>query len=327
MNPKKILPIAGAFLGILLLILDGRTALLGAQVGITLCLKTIVPALFPFFVLSILLTNALADVNLPLLSFLCGLLRIPQGCESVLITGFLGGYPTGAQSVSQLYKNNNLSKQGAERLLAFCNNAGPSFLFGIVGQQFEQRQMVWLLWMIHICGAVFAAALIPLPYHRTSHMPNQPSCSIQKAVQEAIRVNGSVCAWIVLFRILITFLERWILWLFPIPVRVALSGLLELSNGCIALSQIGDVKLRFLICSALLGAGGLCVTMQTSSVVEGLTMKYYLFGKLIQVGFSLVSGLALIYGVWVPLAILMGGLAVSIAKKQNFSSIRSFNGV
>ena len=79
MNPKKILPIAGAFLGILLLILDGRTALLGAQAGIALCLKTIVPALFPFFVLSILLTNALTDINLPLLSFLCGLLRIPKG--------------------------------------------------------------------------------------------------------------------------------------------------------------------------------------------------------------------------------------------------------
>ena len=325
MNPKKILPIAGAFLGILLLILDGRTALLGAQVGIMLCLKTIVPALFPFFVLSILLTNALADGNLPLLSFLCRLLRIPKGCESVLITGFLGGYPAGAQSISQLYKNDNLSKQGAERLLAFCNNAGPSFLFGIIGQQFAQ--MVWLLWLIHICGAVFAAAIIPLPYQRINQMPKQPSCSIQKAVQEAIRVTSSVCAWIVLFRILITFLERWILWLFPIPVRVALSGLLELSNGCIALSQIGDVKLRFLICSALLGAGGLCVTMQTSSVVEGLTMKYYLFGKLIQVGFGLVSGLALIYGVWVPLAILMGGLAVCIVKKQNFSSIRSMNGV
>ena len=327
MNPKRILPIAGAFLGILILILDGRTALLGAQVGIELCLKTIVPALFPFFVLSILLTNMLADVKLPMLSYLCKLLRIPQGCESILITGFLGGYPAGAQSVSQLYKNNDLSKQTAERLLAFCNNAGPSFLFGIIGQQFVQRRMVWLLWLIHICGAVFAAAIIPLPNSRTSCTPKQHSLSIQKAVQEAIHVTGSVCAWIVLFRILITFLERWFLWLFPIPIRVVLSGLLELSNGCICLSQIDDVKLRFLICSMLLGAGGLCVTMQTSSVVEGLTLKFYILGKLIQVGFSLISTLAMVYGIWIPLAILLGGLAIYIVKKQNFSSIRSFIGV
>ena len=327
MNLKRILPLVSTFLGILIIILDGRTALLGAQVGIELCLKTIVPALFPFFVLSILLTNMLADVHIPLLSGLCRLLRIPQGCESILIAGFVGGYPAGAQSVSQLYNNNDLSKQTAERLLAFCNNAGPSFLFGIIGQQFAQRQMVWLLWLIHICGAVFAAAIVPLPYHRASCTPKQHPFSIQKAVQEAIRVTVSVCGWIVLFRILITFLEQWFLWLFPIPVRVALSGLLELSNGCICLSQISDVKLRFLICSMLLGAGGLCVTMQTSSVVQGFSLKFYLLGKIIQVGFSLVSALALVYGIWLPLAFVLGGLAIYIAKKQNLSSIRSFIGV
>lgn len=327
MNLKRILPIAGTFLGILILILDGKTALLGAQAGIELCLKTIIPALFPFFVFSILLTNLLADVHIPRLSSFCRLLRIPQGCESILITGFLGGYPAGAQSVSQLYKNNDLSKQTAERLLAFCNNAGPSFLFGIIGQQFAQKQLVWLLWLIHICGAVFAAVIIPLPNSRTSCTPKHHPFSIQKAVQEAIRVTGSVCGWIVLFRILITFLERWFLWLFPIPVRVALSGLLELSNGCICLSQIGDVKLRFLICSMLLGAGGLCVTMQTSSVVEGLTLKFYLLGKLIQVGFSLASASALVYGIWMPFAILLGGLVIYIVKKQNISSIRSFIGI
>lgn len=325
MNPKRILPLASAFLGILLLILDGRTALQGAQVGVFLCLKVIIPTMFPFFVLSILLTNMLTDVST--LSFLCRFLRIPKGCESILITGFLGGYPAGAQSVAQLYRNNNLGKQTAERLLAFCNNAGPSFLFGIIGQQFAQRQMVWLLWLIHICGAVCAAAIIPLPNQKTSCTPKQHSFGIQKAVQEAIRVTGSVCAWIVLFRILITFLERWFLWLFPIPVRIALSGLLELSNGCVCLSQIGDVKLRFLICSLLLGAGGLCVTMQTSSVTEGLSLKFYFVGKLIQVGFCLISTLALIYGIWIPLAILLGGFVIYIVKKQNYSSIRSFIGV
>ena len=327
MDTKKTLPIAMTFLGILIIILDGRTALLGAQVGTELCLKTIIPSLFPFFVLSILLTNMLAGVHIPLLSDLCRILRIPQGCESILVTGLLGGYPAGAQSVSQLYKNNDLSKQTAERLLAFCNNAGPSFIFGIIGQQFAQRQMVWLLWLFHICGAVFAAAIIPLPNSRTSCTPKHHPFSLQKAVQEAIRVTGFVCGWIILFRILITFLERWFLWLFPIPVRITLCGLLELSNGCIFLSQIGDVGLRFLICSILLGAGGLCVTMQTSSVAEGLTLKFYVLGKLIQVGFSLVSALALVYGIWMPLAVLLGGLSIYIAKRKNLSSIHSFIGV
>ena len=44
---------AGA--AMLMLILDGRTALTGAAEGIDLCIRTVIPALFPFFVLSPLL--------------------------------------------------------------------------------------------------------------------------------------------------------------------------------------------------------------------------------------------------------------------------------
>ena len=40
-------------LGMLALILDGRTAIEGARQGIGLCLRTVIPSLFPFFVLSI----------------------------------------------------------------------------------------------------------------------------------------------------------------------------------------------------------------------------------------------------------------------------------
>ena len=43
----------------LALILDGRTAIDGARQGIELCLRTVIPSLFPFFVLSILLTSSL----------------------------------------------------------------------------------------------------------------------------------------------------------------------------------------------------------------------------------------------------------------------------
>ena len=40
----------------LALILDSKTALLGAQSGLDLCVRTVIPSLFPFFVISILLT-------------------------------------------------------------------------------------------------------------------------------------------------------------------------------------------------------------------------------------------------------------------------------
>ena len=65
-----------AGIGMLILILDSRTALEGASAGIQLCIQTLIPALYPFFVLSIVFTGALAGVSFPVLSVLgkaCGL--------------------------------------------------------------------------------------------------------------------------------------------------------------------------------------------------------------------------------------------------------------
>ena len=52
-NVNRRRQLSGMFLalGLLILILDGKTAYNGAVDGIELCLKTVIPALFPFFVI------------------------------------------------------------------------------------------------------------------------------------------------------------------------------------------------------------------------------------------------------------------------------------
>ena len=145
----------------LALILDGRTAIDGARQGIELCLRTVIPSLFPFFVLSILLTSSLLGSSLAVLRPLGRLFGMPDGTESLLIPAFLGGYPVGAQNVAAAFRSGQLTKPEAERMLSFCSNAGPAFLFGMAAAMFPRRWMAWALWGIHIVGALFAALLIP----------------------------------------------------------------------------------------------------------------------------------------------------------------------
>lgn len=94
-------------LGMLALILDGRTAIEGARQGIGLCLRTVIPSLFPFFVLSILLTSSLLGSSLIVLRPLGRLFGMPEGAESLLIPAFLGGYPVGAQNVAAAFRSGN----------------------------------------------------------------------------------------------------------------------------------------------------------------------------------------------------------------------------
>ena len=133
----------GAGIGFLLLILDGRTALAGAAAGIELCIKSVIPTLFPFFVLSDVLICALWGGKSSLLRPLGRLFGMPEGAESLLLSAFLGGYPVGTKEVSKACASGQLKKEDALRLLSFCNQPGPAFLFGMVGPCLPERWMAW----------------------------------------------------------------------------------------------------------------------------------------------------------------------------------------
>ena len=277
--------------GILLLILDAKTALQGATEGIRLCLYTVVPSLLPFFVLSMLLTGALMGATVGFLRPLGAILGIPKGSESLLLTGILGGYPTGAQAVAQNWRNGYLNADNANRMMVICNLAGPAFLFGIVGSQFSSVSVTWMLWMIHVLSAVITAALLPKPIQQFTSVRRGTPISVTEAVSRSVHVMATVCGWIVLFRVILAFLSRWFLWMLPISLEVLIFGLLELANGCCALHQIPHEGLRFILASAMLSFGGLCVSMQTASVTTGLDFRGYVPGKLLQTAISIILAL------------------------------------
>ncbi|MDY3224750.1 MAG: hypothetical protein SOW84_02595 [Candidatus Faecousia sp.] len=312
-----------ALLGMIVLIMDGKTAAAGAQAGVVLCLKVVIPSLFPFFVLSAVLMKSTGSDSIPGLSVPSRLFGLPKHLESVLIPALLGGYPVGAQSVSRLFRDGALTKREAERMLAFCSNAGPAFLFGMVSQLFPNRWMVWALWGIHILGAAMAARCLPAEHASDSEI--RTGHSHGDILRESVSVMGVVCGWIVLFRVVVAFLDRWFLWLLPSAARVAVIGLLELSNGCWALADVESIPMRFVLCSGLLAAGGVCVTMQTASVTKGLSLRDYGLGKLVQVLVSLSVSSCIAYRTALPLTVLLPLCFRKKAKKRG--SNRMLSGV
>jgi hypothetical protein len=269
-------------IGIAALILDSSTALAAAADGVELCLRTVIPTLFPFFFLSIILTNIIGGRNISLLRPLGKFCNLPLGAESLFLIGLLGGYPTGAQAVTECYQRGQLSKVCAKRLLGFCNNAGPAFIFRIMGSLFDSQLIPWQLWAIHILSAAITGSLIP-ENHKSNftNIENNQIC-IQSAFKKALLAIASVCGWIILFRVLIAFLQRWLLWFLPKTMSIAIIGLLELANGSFELQKIDNESLRFILSSVFLSFGGLCVGMQTISVTADIGACWYFPGKIIQ---------------------------------------------
>ncbi len=309
-----------AFFGILTLIFDSKTALEGAKAGVNLCLQTVIPSLFPFLLLSVLLTGTLSGSSLPLLRPIANFLGIPKGTESVLLTGFLGGYPTGAQSVALAHQAGLLTKSQGDRLLSFCSNAGPAFLFGMAAPLFSHPGVGFLLWGIHIASALLVAVL--LPAEKDSQKPascGTPVVSVN-VMHTAMTAMATVCGWVILFRVVLTILDRWFLQFLPVTLQVVAHGILELTNGCCALTSIPDSGLRFLLCSGMLSWGGICVVLQTSSVTAGLSIPAYIKGKLLQTLFSLVLSAAVVLHIWFPVVALLLLLVLFLQKTQKRGS-------
>ena len=329
-NRRKIWIGLFAAAGMLLLILDPKTALIGANKGIELSLRTVLPSIFPFLVLSQLIHKSFMGISIPILKPVRKLCGIPEGAESIFLLGLIGGYPVGAQSIENAYISGMLNKHDAKRLLGFCNNAGPAFIFGMASGLFSSMKTAWVLWFVHILSAVAVGALLPGKSNEVYKLDNAKTLSLPLVIEKGVKTMGQICAWVILFRIIIAFISRWFLWMLPKEIEIAIIGFLELSNGCCELYSVSQEGLRFVLSSVILSLGGICVGMQTYSVAKRTGLGRYFPGKVLQgcISFFIAGVLQYILfsenNIWriptivfiIVLILFVGGICFVNLKKQ-----------
>ena len=280
-NKRRITSILTFFL-MSLLIFDTKTAISSTEAGILLCIHSVIPSLYPFIFLSGFVTSCFSGCSLPILKPLCNRLGIPNGTESLYFIGLLGGYPTGAKVIYQAYSENRISKHTALRLLGFFSNAGPAFIFGVISKLFSRLSITWALWTIHILSSLVTAAVLPGKLAENYRNTDTTTLSIPQAISNSIQTMSVICGWVIVFRIFNAYLQKHLLRFLPSTIAAITYGILELVNGCNAISDIGNEGTRFIIISGTLAFGGICVWLQTISVTKDLGTGMYLRGKLLQ---------------------------------------------
>ena len=322
-------------LGMFLLITDSRTAIESVSGAIDLCIQSLIPAIFPFLICSMVLTGSLGTSSLPLLWPLESLVRIPEGSGIFLLMGYLGGYPVGAQNVSLAYSRGQLSKEDASRMIPFCNNAGPSFIFGVLGGLLGTMRDCWFLWLIHILASLISAMMMPGTPGKFRNTRESKPLSLSKILSKSIATMANICGWVILFRLLLAYLEKLIMGVLPLSLRVLFSGILELANGCIFLNQLNDPCLRFILASGMLGFGGLCVALQTKSLCSDLSLRLYFPGKILHGCVSMIHSYFYCYLTykktvplpWLILPVMIILPVISLLWTKNSSSIPAPSGV
>lgn len=312
----------GLLLAMTILILDSKCASQSALSAVELCTKTLIPNLFPLFVLSAMLIPALSGLRLPFLSRLLG---IPTGSEGIFLLGCAGGFPVGAASIAQAVETNGLSKPDAGRMLGFCSFCGPSFLFGVIGSILSLPDAL-LIFLIQLETAILTASFCPNHSTSTYHPPTQ-QITLPAAVQRSIRSMSTVCAWVILAGVASGFLARWLFPLLPPALGILLTGLLELTNGVFSLNSLPH-STQFLLTTVFVCFGGVSVLLQISGLAapSGLPLKTCLLQKLTQALLgALLASLALRLGpaaLYLPLIPIFAKIAVEISGPMVYNSRR-----
>lgn len=164
-------------------LLRPAVAAAGVLRGLELCCRSVIPALFPFLVLSRLLLQSRAARGLGLaLRPYTRLLGVQSArAPAAVLCGLLGGFACGARAVDDLYRAGALSAQDAALLLVCAIGAGPGFVVSGVGAQLLGAAGAgWLLLGAQtgaslLCGLAAALWLRARPRAQGDRTPRSPA--------------------------------------------------------------------------------------------------------------------------------------------------------
>ena len=122
-------------LAMLLVALSSGTYARATLNGVKLWAFNIVPSVFPYFVLTALLTSLGSAAKLA--SRCAGLSRRLFGCGGMSAYAFfiaaVSGYPGGSKITAELYEKHLVSADDAYKMSGFCSLSSPLFIVGTAG--------------------------------------------------------------------------------------------------------------------------------------------------------------------------------------------------
>ena len=294
---------------ILALIINPKTYMDSTLNGLTVWLTCVVPSLFPFFFFTKLLTKLklVSKISKAFCPITQKLFNVPGISSYIFFMSVISGYPVGAKLISESFKSGQITNAQATRMNAFCSTSGPFFIIGTVGVgMFYSKTAGIIILISHLLGAILNG-LLYRNYKKEEKVllsnlnlaPKQDEDDILKVTMyDSIISILIVGGYITIFFIIIDFLFNFqILSTLSYVLQTVfsftnlppnffdsiLSGIVEVTRGCLDLSQSGvNLKLLCVFSTFLISFGGFSIHLQSLSFLQSakIKMSVYFLQKL-----------------------------------------------
>lgn len=279
--------------------------------ALRLSVESVIPSLAVFAVGAKILvkSGACAGAARTPLAHLAAPLGVSAAGFSAFLIGLVSGFPMGAAALSDLVLRGEMTREEAESLLPFCNNAGPAFVIGTVGAAFFGSAQFGVILFAAQTAAAVLGVMLTAPARRKFI---SASCGAEKrevpagrkgasaagviasSIAEGAAAMLSVCGFVVFFAVVsgaVSHVMQALNLNIGVLGTALLTGVLEVSGGFAALSGTALPPFALLAVSgAMLGFGGISVWMQAAdrAGAASLSMSRYFSGKLLCAGLCAV---------------------------------------
>ncbi len=278
-------------IGVCLIIYPKNTAD-GIKNGFILLGNNLIPALFPFMVLSSYISgSSIAGMISKLFEKPFKFIFRTSGYGVIpFILGSLGGYPVGAKTVCEFYESEKISKNDAGRLLYWCINPSPAFLITAVGTfMLGNVKSGFLLYFSCILASLTVGFFCRfLSNNEIRPIENHPQKSKENIFVNSVAKGSEgmfgICGWVLTFCVLASLCDALKL---PYSLSYIIKSVGEVTTGCKNAVSSG---LSLPIIAGISGFGGFAVICQCASYSSRCKteMKYLICSRLIN---SALSGI------------------------------------
>ena len=276
-----------ALFSLLFMIFHAGLVTKGAAAGLLLWYSAVVPALFPFMVLSSIL-SASGGISWLMQPFtvvfrFCGL---SADGWYVLLTGLLCGCPMGAKTCADFLAERRLSSSEAKFLFALCNHPSPMFLAGFVYPMFAAQLpllcFVFAIYMPLLLLAIPAHFIYHAPFspesipensanafsskHTRSDKSSSSALSLDAAILNSAEILVKIGGYLIFYSILILVIRNTPE--IPAPARLFFSGAMEITTGIRTVSDSLTYPYSAIAAAAIFSFGGFSAMSQTNAVIR-----------------------------------------------------------
>lgn len=282
--------------------------------GICMWAECVLPSLFPFMVITLLLIKlGAADAAAKPFSKLSKKVNLPECALPLFIMGLCSGYPAGSRILYEYFEAGQIDENDCKRLAPLISACGPLFAIGTVGFKAFGGSSAGVKLFLCCLISVVSTSLIYCLLQKRKNVPAQirPAKKDENllynaftgAVNASLTAGGFICFFYTLSRAAaqIKILKPLEL-LFSIPfgsscAEAFCSGLIEATGGCFSLAASGGF-FALPLAGFLITSGGVSILLQQICYLKKCKVKtsFFIGMKLLQgvVSFALLCGLNLI---------------------------------